>query len=468
MNVLKPSLFYSFLLFSIASWAQWQPYGSTFDPSNSNEYISKISSRDSTYLWALIGNEDGAQEMAWSGNGGKTFSKKRLPLDQGFEASCIWAINQSSAIIAIYKDNFLSSGSGQLLTTSDTGKTWKTLFKPSDNLAIENIHFFTPDIGIFFNGANIGKKDTLKVYRTVNGGKDWAKLNIPVLNRPSSDYEIKITNYYALGDKYWISDASGNILISVDQGHSWQVNKTNLPLKRYIETFAFKDSLNAIGISNAEISESISNLLISSELYKTTDGGKSWQKIDFNLTKNDYYYYTELIYDPSSKQYLITGVDLLGAFFGSLRGTNWMSTESGLQWKRLSNTFIADIEAVSGVIFGGGLNLNKNGLYRWKSPIVTKLALLKNDGQIRVFPTLFNNSLTLDYNTSTMSDLELQLSDMNGRILIQNKYFTSGNNSINLFPGRLHNLTEGTYFLKVINKRLQSYNIFKLVKSGKQ
>jgi photosystem II stability/assembly factor-like uncharacterized protein len=177
------------------------------------------------------------------------------------------------------------NGYGKLFHTEDGGTTWKKQLEQKGSF-FRAIHFLDEKVGFI---GTVGKDyfpnvtDTIPLYRTDDGGKNWTpvKYNGPYVKGICAIDVVKEayinhgelaykTHIYAVGRV----GSPSNMIVSNDGGGSWISKSMNEDCKML---FDIKMIDKNIGIACAASSENVStsNALI----LKTYDGGKTWKKV---------------------------------------------------------------------------------------------------------------------------------------------------------------------------------------------
>jgi photosystem II stability/assembly factor-like uncharacterized protein len=160
---------------------------------------------------------------------------------------------------------YVVSNNGLVLKSSDTGATWQFLDSLKTNLL--KVHFFDNNTGIIVSA----KKN---IYSTVDGGINWTVDSIPELQY-IRDAFVKDQTIFVMGDEG--SSNPAKLFKSTDAGQRW--NLIYEPDSFYFRNLFFIDTLNGYASTKGS----------SNMIYKTTDGGHNWVRINYtvpNLTHN--------------------------------------------------------------------------------------------------------------------------------------------------------------------------------------
>jgi photosystem II stability/assembly factor-like uncharacterized protein len=197
-----------------------------------------------------------------------------------------------------------------LLNTTDGGETWVKTFFPDYN-EIQSLKFFDPLNGV----ALIQTQDRVNsryesMGMTSDGGRTWNLLDLPI--QPSYD------KFFYVDNLIFITGENQKIFKSADNGHTWETINTPVEAKDdirnlyfYNEKIGFIDGITAI--------------------YKTTDGGVNWNKVDFPFTSFETFHLLN-----ENEGFNVTEVAAYeGGEFPSFKGSICYETkDGGLSWSK--------------------------------------------------------------------------------------------------------------------------------------
>lgn len=157
-----------------------------------------------------------------------------------------------------------------LYSSNDLGFTWKKIAKLEQSTeTIHDIYFLNPKMGFYYGS----KKGNLFLYKTIDYGKSWKKIG----KLYNYDYVIQIKFIDEQNGYLYCRKKSNNTTISndttlflktIDGGNTWNIIKIFDGWSRFFE-FTF---------ITPEIGWFIEDFKLIS---RTTDGGKSFQYLDF-------------------------------------------------------------------------------------------------------------------------------------------------------------------------------------------
>ena len=211
--------------------------------------------------------------------------------------------------------NSTSVGDG-LYRSSDGGTSWKKMgFENSDRIASIVINPNNSDevyVGVL--GALWGDSDDRGIYKTTDGGATWNKLLHVNQTTGCTDLIMHPTNSNILYASFWEfrrtawSFNSGGmnsaLYKSIDGGATWNKIHNGFPAGK----------LGRIGIALAPSSPDILYAVIEAEkstesgLYKSTDAGKNWElkNSDFGLVVRPFYF-SRIVVDPKNPDVVVKG-----------------------------------------------------------------------------------------------------------------------------------------------------------------
>lgn len=242
-------------------------------------YLNQISAASDLVAWGI--GADGTSANAnykiygKTVDGGLTWTSKAVNNLGGTAFSCISAVNDQIAYIAIYGS---SQSDQKVIKTIDGGANWTVTKNGGAHTGsfFNVVHFFNQNDGFIQ-----GDPDTeFELYTTSNGGTAWTR--VPGANIPdpvSGEYGI-VHHYTAVGNTIWFTTNKGRILKSNDKGLNWTVSSIKSGVTGSALTYskiAFSDNLQT-GLAHVTYSPT-GQSPFTYEYYKTTDGGATWTQI---------------------------------------------------------------------------------------------------------------------------------------------------------------------------------------------
>ncbi|WP_210463066.1 VPS10 domain-containing protein [Rufibacter roseolus] len=250
----------------------------------------------------------------------------------------------------------------------DGGKTWTHLgLDQTRHISGISIHPTNPDIVyVAAQGALHGPNTERGVYKSVDGGKTWKKTLFVDENSGAADLSMDLNNPRILYASMWDhrrlpwevrSGGKGSGLYkSVDGGETWNKIQNGLPAE-----------LGKIGVSVSRANSDKVFALVESDtqkeqggLFVSNDGGQHWNRVskDHRLTQRAWYY-IEVFADPlqENTMYVLNGPGLKstdgGKTWSQLRGTHGDYHGLWFNPKNSQNMVIAN-DGGAAVTFNGG------------------------------------------------------------------------------------------------------------------
>ncbi|HEY5692580.1 MAG TPA: glycosyl hydrolase, partial [Cyclobacteriaceae bacterium] len=228
-----------------------------------------------------------------------------------------------------------SYGDGVYKST-DAGKTWKKVgLDMTRHIANIRIHPSNPDVVfVAAQGALHGAAPDRGVYKSVDGGLTWKKTLYVDENTGCSDLSMDMTNPRVLYAAMWdhrrlpwqvISGGKGSGLYkSTDGGETWEKIQKGLPKE------LGKMSVSVCGSNPEKVYALVESDTQKEQggLFVSEDGGKNWNRVskDHRLTQRAWYY-IEVIADPQNENIVYV-----------LNSPGLKSIDGGKTWTRLSGT----------------------------------------------------------------------------------------------------------------------------------
>jgi len=232
----------------------------------------------------------------------------------------------------VWTRNSVSMGDG-IYKTTDGGKSWNKMgLEKSDRIASIQIDPKNPNtvyVGVL--GALWGDSQERGVYKTTDGGKTWNKILYVNEKTGCSELVLDPTNSSVLYASFWefrrtaFSFNSGGmnsaLYKSTDGGATWNKIHNGFPTGQ----------LGRIAVTIAPSKPSIVYAVIESEkaenkgIYRSEDGGASWKFLngDFGLTVRPFYF-SKIVVDPKNPEVVVKA-----GLFGSI------SRDGGKTFKNL-------------------------------------------------------------------------------------------------------------------------------------
>ncbi|MFT5778458.1 MAG: photosystem II stability/assembly factor-like uncharacterized protein [Crocinitomicaceae bacterium] len=221
----------------------------------------------------------------------------------------VWTRNSTSVGDGIYK-------------SLDGGKNWKNMgLEKSEHISSIQIHPDNSDI-IFVGvqGALWGENQERGVYKTIDGGTTWEKIFYIDENTGCSDLVMDPSNPSVLYASFWehrrtawsfsSGGASSALYKSIDGGKTWNKIHKGFPEGEYGRiAIAIAPSDSKILYSVVESADATK-----SGMYRSNDGGNSWEHTnsDFALTIRPFYF-ARIVVHPTNPDVIVKA-----GLFGSI------------------------------------------------------------------------------------------------------------------------------------------------------
>ncbi len=252
-----------------------------------------------------------------SSNGGSSFEPIFDDYIQSIGKVCVDPHDPDNTIYVgtgeIWTRNSTSIGDG-LYKTNDGGQNWTKLpFEGSER--ISNIIVHPKDQNTLYVGelgALWGDSETRGVFKSTDGGQTWNKIFYVDQKTGCSDLIMDPNNPNILYASMWEFRRTGwsfnsggensGLFKSTDGGKTWNELRNGFP----------KGKLGRIAIAVAPSDSKIIYSVIESEdsdqngLYKSTDSGANWKKLngDFGLVVRPFYF-SRIVVDPQNPDVLV-------------------------------------------------------------------------------------------------------------------------------------------------------------------
>lgn len=302
------------------------------------------------------------------------------------------------------------------------GASYEELYKTSDGGASwDNLNFNTS--GFFFTGADSGwaigpAAQAHLMYKTVNGGVAWE----PVMDLGDENIH---TLYFFNKLNGWCVTGNQKMLRTTDGGASWDT----LSLVTDLTRLFFISPTSGWAIAGTKI-------------YKTGDGGQSWQiQLEGGNAK-----IRDLLFTDSQLGYALAGNTILVSTDG---GNSWRPDYTG----EAQDVFYSITSAGDGVLLVGGSGgkivqrTEANQIsQRWVQSKSTEKRLI-------CYPNPFNPSVKIKYVLAHSGEVKINIVDVLGRVVWKNILREQNNGSHEfIWNGRSNTglpVTSGVYFVQL-------------------
>jgi photosystem II stability/assembly factor-like uncharacterized protein len=231
--------------------------------------------------------------------------------------------------------------------STDAGKTWQRMGLPeSHHIARIVIHPANPEtVYVAAMGHLFSTNEERGVFKTTDGGKTWKKVLYVndrtgaidlVINR-SEPNTLYAAMYDCLRRPWRIEDGGpgSGIYKTTDDGGNWKKLESGLPtgtLGRIgIDLYQKNPSILYAVIDNRNVRQGQSQL-IGGEVYRTDDAGATWRKVSADkddVSRKSGYAFNQIRVDPGNPdRALITGANLIQTEDG---GKTWAGLAAGPQ-----------------------------------------------------------------------------------------------------------------------------------------
>lgn len=200
-----------------------------------------------------------------------------------------------------------SHGDGVYKST-DAGQTWENLgLKMTRQISKITVHPDNPDV-VFVGaqGSPYAANEERGIYRSTDGGKNWAKVHYIDANSGISDLSMDMTNPRIIYAAYWdhrrfpwkvqSGGPGSGIWKSSDGGDTWTELTKGLP----------EGVMGKIGVSVSRADPKRVWAIIEADkggLYKSDNGGKSWKLVNPDrLLRARSWYYMHIQAHPTEKE----------------------------------------------------------------------------------------------------------------------------------------------------------------------
>lgn len=397
------------------------------------------------------------QEFTMTTNGGATWTAGFIDIgDTSLELTNLSAVNATTAWAGAVS---ASDGNGGVWKTIDGGVTWNqqnsSAYTTSGSSFFNVVHFFDENNGITEGDPIAGK---FEVYRTSDGGNTWS--TIPSANiaaASSGEYGYNGGNV-AAGNSFWFVTNLGKLYRTTDKGVTW--TKLNTPITDFGSATAsgrvdFSDDNNGILVGSKTV-----GTVTTTTLYKTTDGGTTWDAgtvtTSIYLTGGS----SEFVKNPGGTPMLVangrTGTTPNFVY------TTAYSTDFGTTWTVVPEAGTARQKSVISMLtptlgWSGGFNADDVTDGMFKFTYVPLGVDTVNSNKLTVSPNPTSGNININSTVNTIN--EVSVYNLLGKQVLNTKF--SAVNNVNV---DLSSLQSGVYLLNATSDK-GAVETFKIVKN---
>ena len=237
---------------------------------------------------------------------------------------------------------YVAVGSGGVWKTENRGTTWESVFDGQGSYSIGCVTIDPNDPNVIWvgsgengSGRHVGYGDG--VYRSVDGGKTWKNMGLKQsehIGMIRVDPRDSNVIYVAAQGPLWSGGGERGLYRSTDGGERWErilavgeytgVNEVHLDPRNPDVIFAVKHQRlrNVAALMNGGPESGI---------FKSTDGGKTWNELTNGLPEGSKGK-IGLAISPVDPDYVYATIEL-----GARTGGFWRSTDGGGSWEKRSD-----------------------------------------------------------------------------------------------------------------------------------
>lgn len=419
-------------------------------------YTGDLSMVNANTVWAMAQRTSTTnhQRVSITTNGGTSWSTVAvgLPSTTTLGIGNISAVSATTAYISVFPVSGSPSTQGVYVTTN-SGATWtkQTTAAFGASSFTNMVHFWDANNGVAM-GDPVGAK--FEIYTTINGGTTWTA--VPAANIPASlaGGEYGYTGKFTVkGNTIWFGTDRGRLFRSTDKGLNWTAIST--PVADFgggtttttTGEFAFKD--DNTGIIERGNYTGAPPVYTSLTLFKTTDGGATWNDITPAMTPATMVYYGDISYAGSMLVSAGSSTGNFGSSFSNNDGTSWTTIDGA------SHTCLEFLSSTVGFSGGFTTSATVGGAYKFNPSL--SVADFNNTSEFTAYPNPTTGIVKLSSSINTVSDVAVY--NLLGK-QVYTKAFSALNNEVEV---DLSSLNTGVYFLKATsnNGGVQTIKIVK-------
>ncbi|MBV6422137.1 MAG: hypothetical protein DAHOPDDO_03426 [Ignavibacteriaceae bacterium] len=368
-------VFFLFMMLPLSILAQeWEIQHIPGLPNSANSTLI-FAPVNSDTVWGIQSTDQGVgnPKFILTTNGGGNWSLADVQIPQGHTVQSIYAVNATTAYIAV--DDPAGSNSG-IYKTTNSGTSWEkhTSAFLGSNRHPRQIYFFDNN-----NGLCIGNPSSFgywEIYTTSDGGVNWVQVSQSNIPNVGDDVTFTTTSAGS-GNSYWFGTCGRDLFRTTNRGLNWSVvqNAFYEPSGGFCGVdIAFKDPLNGIAVTYT------GDLI--NRVYKTSDGGLNWSYPTTFPGLPSYYFLNHV----SEDIYLVTARGTVGS---PTNPGSAYTIDGGDSWHVIDDLIHGPAWSKDGYSWSGGIN-----------DIVYKIS---TDSFV-VYPSIFIDPYNIDFESVIIGD----------------------------------------------------------------
>lgn len=401
------------LLISFSILCNAQFWTETFSGFTSGQTgLSKFHVVDANVAWAIgydgVNTANNVQIFSKTDDAGLTWTAGTIDLgDPDLGIADVSGVDSNIAFVAAYPR--LAGQQGGIWKTIDAGITWTQQTGAAFNNATSFpniVHYFDANNGLAIGDPANGYWE---IYRSIDGGATYTRIPSASLPVPLANEFGYLAQFAHLGNNIWFTTSEGRIIHSADMGITWNVYQS--PLSDFGGTTVFGDISFATS-DRGVIQDNAGNI------YKSTNGGQSWNGVVFSGTGTPYG--GAISYIPNTFHMVSTGgdVNLAGSSYSLDDGVTWINIDTD---QHVDCAFFNDSVGYSGSFSD---SFNNEGVFRYTDTVLSEITIEEQPSV-----QLFHNNLTEVLEIKTDLDfISVKLYDLQGRMVISSTETTISTN----------------------------------------
>jgi photosystem II stability/assembly factor-like uncharacterized protein len=329
----NPSIWYV----AVASGGLWKTYnrGNTWTPifDDYGSYslgVVTVDPRDSNVVWLGTGENQSQRSVSFgdglykSTDAGRTWRRVGLENSEHIQRILIDPRNSNTVLVAAQGPLWAAGGDRGVYKTTDGGQTWRRVLHISDNTGVTDLVMDPRNPDVLYASAYqrrrqvgqlIGGGPEAGIFKSVNGGETWQKLEagLPTVDKGRIALGIDPRSSSIIYAQVVAQREEGGFFRSTDAGATWTKMSNNQggDPQYYGEIFVDPHRTETIWTLGVNIQ-------------RTRDGGRTFQNVNMQGVHVDHH---EIVFDPADSLHMWVGND----------GGLYETFDNGTTWRHFTN-----------------------------------------------------------------------------------------------------------------------------------